>query len=80
MHGHREEAEDLMTMAAAVAAARAQAAADATGAAVEEADIASALTAVCQVATNALEVRPMHLLFLIAPLFQPFLWNLQSSW
>ncbi|KAL3148690.1 hypothetical protein ABBQ38_014104 [Trebouxia sp. C0009 RCD-2024] len=56
-----EEAEDLMTMAAAVAAARAQAAADATGAAVEEADIASALTAVCQVATNALEVMPVLL-------------------
>ena len=47
----RQEAEDLLTTAAAVAAARAQASADK-----EEAHMASALTAVCQVATNALEV------------------------
>ena len=44
-----------------VAAARAQAAADAAGAAVQEADMASALTAICQVATNALEVCPVPL-------------------
>ena len=59
----RQEAEDLLTTAVAVAAARAQAAADAADeAAAEDADIASALTAVCQVATNALEVccAPMH--------------------
>ena len=54
---YRQEAEDLLTTAAAVAAARAQASADE-----EEADIAPALTAVCQVATNALEVRALHLL------------------
>lgn len=53
----RQDAEDLLTTAAAVAAARAQASADE-----EEADMASALTAVCQVATNALEVRAPHLL------------------
>ena len=58
---YRQEVDDLVTAAVAVAAARAQAAADsaadtAGAAAAGEADIATALTAVCQVATNALEV------------------------
>ncbi len=54
----RQEAKDLMTTAVAVATARAQATADAASASPSpaEPDIAAALTAVCQVATNALEV------------------------
>lgn len=59
----------MVTTAAAVAAARVRAAADATGAAVEEADIASALSAVCQVATNALEVRRICALNALRPFF-----------
>ncbi len=52
----RQEAKDLMTTAVAVATARAQATADAASASPSpaEPDIAAALTAVCQVATNAL--------------------------
>ncbi|KAL0044479.1 hypothetical protein WJX82_008986 [Trebouxia sp. C0006] len=67
-----QEAQDLMTTAVAVATARAQATADAANppsssspanpdtaaASPVEPDIAAALTAVCQVATNALEVMP----------------------
>ena len=70
MCAFRQEAQDLMTTAVAVATARAQATADAANppsssspanpdtaaASPVEPDIAAALTAVCQVATNALEV------------------------
>lgn len=52
----RQEANDLLTTAAAVAAARAKAIGEAAGTSAPEPDIAVALTAVCQVATNALEV------------------------
>ena len=45
-----------MTTAVAVAAAQAQASVDPAGSSIPEPDIAAALTAVCQVATNALEV------------------------
>jgi hypothetical protein len=58
VHAFRQEAQDLMTTAVAVATARAQATADAANVSPSpaEPDIAAALTAVCQVATNALEV------------------------
>ena len=68
VHAFRQEAQDLMTTAVAVATARAQTTADAADASPSpanpdiaaaspvEPDIAAALTAVCQVATNALEV------------------------
>ncbi len=45
-----------MITAVAVAAARAQAAADAAETSTSQPDIAAAMTAACQVATNALEV------------------------
>ncbi|KAA6425512.1 MAG: hypothetical protein FRX49_04409 [Trebouxia sp. A1-2] len=58
----KAEAQDLMTTAVAVAIARAQATTDAANVSPSsspaEPDIAAALTAVCQVATNALEVMP----------------------
>ena len=56
----RQEAQDLMTTAVVVATSIAQATADAANvppsSSPAEPDIAAALTAVCQVATNALEV------------------------
>ena len=45
-----------MATAVAVAAARAEVAAEAAGTPAAEPDLAAALTAVCQVATNSLEV------------------------
>ncbi|DBA92499.1 hypothetical protein WJX77_002132 [Trebouxia sp. C0004] len=55
-----QETQDLMTIAVAVATARAQATADVANVrpSPAEPDIAAALTAVCQIATNALEVMP----------------------